>query len=157
MPSRPKRLRRASPLTFNLITRRSTCVYDLPWMYQVNVDVLSWLLRPVPFVAGLPAPRTPNPTSTPPTSSTENDHVDSSDAHAASGREARDVAVLSDADAVGERRAVPVPEPKIIRAGRGGADEGKDGTRNRAGFHSYDETHQVIGKFSGSGDGFAVA
>lgn len=47
----------------------------LPYVYssigllpevQVNTDVLSWLLRPVPFIAGLPAPSlaaTPTPTA----------------------------------------------------------------------------------------------
>lgn len=51
---------------------------------------------------------------------------------------------------VGERRAVPVPVPNSHGAG-GGSGEGaeKEGPRNRAGFHSYDETHQVIKRLVG--------
>lgn len=43
-----------------------------------------------------------------------------------------------------ERRAVPVPVPRFQRAEDDGGSEGKEGSKNRAGFHSYDETHQVI-------------
>lgn len=46
--------------------------------------------------------------------------------------------------AVGERRAMPVPVPNSYGAG-GGNEEAQEneGPKNRAGFHSYDETHQV--------------
>ena len=43
-----------------------------------------------------------------------------------------------------ESRAVPVPVPRFQRPEDDGGGEGTEGSKNRAGFHSYDETHQVI-------------
>lgn len=150
---------------------------------QVNLDVLSWLLRPVPFVAGLPAPL-------PAMNSTDNDGDDdasnSSNTPAprirddvgggivpvggASDANGADIVVTKDAqsaevaprgDAFGdeehssvlgstpaeeEGRAVPVPVPRFRRAGDDGGGEGTEGSKNRAGFHSYDETHQVCSR-----------
>ena len=44
-----------------------------------------------------------------------------------------------------ENRAVPVPVPRFWRAEDSGGSEGTEGSKNRTGFHSYDETHQVMG------------
>lgn len=43
-----------------------------------------------------------------------------------------------------ETRAVPVPVPRFQRTAHDGGSEGTEGSKNRTGFHSYDETHQVI-------------
>lgn len=157
---------------------------------QVNIDVLSWLLRPVPFVAGLPASLPPPPTPTPFAAKNDDDDDDdcgnksnNNKVPAARDRETTDGVVVpgggvSDTSraeevartktkqagkgfpgcgavgesppvlglaAVEERRAVPVPMPNFQGAGGSGAgEETKEGSKNRAGFHSYDETHQVI-------------
>lgn len=42
-----------------------------------------------------------------------------------------------------ENRAVPVPVPRFQGAEDDGGSEGTEGSKNRTGFHSYDETHQV--------------
>lgn len=95
-------------------------------------------------------------------SSTDDDLVNSGDAPATNGvqdppdravlggkeqavgaSEIQRGSVIPEQGIVGERRAVRVPVPNFPDAGGSGGGEGKEGTRNRAGFHSYDETHQV--------------
>eukprot|EP00752_Nemacystus_decipiens_P004092 g3745.t1 len=156
-------------------------LHKTPPRWQVNLDVLSWLLRPVPFVAGLPAPLPPAATLTP----LEATHGDTdgtsigdkppardrvggdvfpgdgaSDAHGAEEivqtQGSRPAKVAPRGDAVGkdpsvagsapaeETRAVPVPVPRFQRAEDGGGSEGTQVPKNRAGFHSYDETHQIF-------------
>lgn len=152
---------------------------------QVNLDVLSWLLRPVPFVTGLPAPVPPLATPTPfettnggedsisnsnsPLATRDREYIDSgvvpgggdSDARGAEksvrkkgtqsaevaprgGAYGNDPSVLDRNDPAKESRAVPVPVPHFQKAKDDGGGEGTEGSKNRAGFHSYDETHQVM-------------
>lgn len=154
---------------------------------QVNLDVLSWLLRPVPFVVGLPAPLPPRTSSAPfettndgkggisntsqtPTVRDREDAAGSgvvpgggATSSGASGAEevvpakesqaaesaprgdefGKDPSALGSTPREGNR-AVPVPVPRFQRAEDDGGKEGTEGSQNRAGFHSYDETHQVI-------------
>lgn len=118
---------------------------------QVNTDVLSWLLRPVPFVAGLPAAAPTPPASF---SSTPLQDGGCDPACAVARGDVQDIGPVT--KPVEERRPAPFVHGGGATAtlaedlsgqepGRGGRGDGEQErpSNNRAGFHSYDETHQV--------------
>ncbi|CAM9296477.1 unnamed protein product, partial [Hapterophycus canaliculatus] len=164
-----------------------------PPRWQVNTDVLSWLLRPVPFVTGLPWPSPPAPfapagaskeddhTTTTTTKSNNENNKNNHNYNTPVGHERKDrkrggvdIVVVPTGDAFGEggeeevvermkynpagearsaasaavreTRAMPVP---VFEGAREGEDVGSGGaatkaSKKRAGFHAYDETHQVF-------------
>lgn len=70
---------------------------------QVNADVLSWLLRPVPFVAGLPVPAPPRPPIPPVTSEYDSDQDTTIDTSRHVGKDREDdssngIDVVADGD-----------------------------------------------------------
>lgn len=152
----------------------------------MNTDVLSWLLRPVPFVTGLPSSSPVAPACAP----EENDRAATSNNDMPVGQEREDnnsegvdVVFVPTGDASGaggeekvverikghptgevhssssttvkERRATPVPTYEGAREGEDGSNgsSGGKGSNKRAGFHAYDETHQVVYHAPGTSSG----
>ncbi|CAM9428909.1 unnamed protein product, partial [Laminaria digitata] len=126
-----------------------------PPRWQVNTDVLSWLLRPVPFVAGLPAAAPTPPASSFSSTPPQDGGRDTSRA-AASGDDTKDVGSVT--ELVEERRPAPFVHGGGATAtlaedlngqepghrGGGGGEQGGSSSSNRAGFNSYEDIHQIF-------------
>ncbi|CAM9582266.1 unnamed protein product [Ectocarpus sp. 13 AM-2016] len=114
----------------------------MPPRWQVNADVLSWLLRPVPFVAGLPVPAPPRPPTPPVTSEYDSDRDTTIDTSRPVGKDraddsSYDIDLVADSyvsDASGGKEVVA--RTKQQQAGRvapGGDATGEDFSAGSAG------------------------